>query len=157
MLDTTRSTMMIRNPRELRQFVKSHDGASSHDLVEAINITLNLETLSNNRGHHYRLDAGRMLLECRHKVEAAGDDWWQWQKGKFDRSRRDIEKLMQLASAEDPEAAAEEERADARERMADAAKLRRNHPVEHILKLVRALTDDQRDELQTKLKGEWQW
>jgi hypothetical protein len=46
----------------------------------------------------------------RTRVEAEGGDWWKWQTGKFDRSRKDMEKLMRLASSEDPEAAVEDER-----------------------------------------------
>jgi hypothetical protein len=43
-----------------------------------------------------------MLLELRTRVDAEGGDWWKWQIGKFDRSRKDMEKLMRMASADEP-------------------------------------------------------
>jgi hypothetical protein len=95
-------TVSIRNERELKQFIKHHTDASPLELVEAIHLSLNLATSSADAARDHRLYAGLMLLECRYKVEAEGEDWWQWQKGKFKRSRKDIEKLMRLASADDP-------------------------------------------------------
>jgi hypothetical protein len=76
-----------------------------------------------------RLKAGQKLLEMRHRVEAgeAGDvTWWEW-FGQWSglngtvpcllRSRKDCERLMRIAGADDPEAALEDERAKAREGM----------------------------------------
>lgn len=159
MLDMTAGAI-IRNESDLKRFIKDHDGASSADLVKAINISLELESSSANAGQYHRLNAGRLLRECRRKVESdpeINETWWQWQKGKFDRSRKDIEKMMRMASADDPEAAAEDERAEATERMRKVRANVRSNPLDHILELVRALTDHQRDELFTALKGEWQW
>lgn len=152
---------VFRNKTDLKKFVRSHDGASNADLVEAVNLKLNLAVFADNEGHHHRLDAGRMLLELRTRVEAEGGDWWKWQIGKFDRSRKDMERLLRLASAEDPEAAVEDERTkqkardDRRPRARSGACPAPN--VDHILYAVRALTDDQRAELFTKLKEFWSW
>jgi hypothetical protein len=45
--------------------------------------------------------------------------WWSWYGEHFpDRSRRDAERVMRLASSDDPQAAADEERTRAREGMA---------------------------------------
>jgi hypothetical protein len=70
------------------------------------------------KAHHHRLDAGRMLLELRQRIEKgeAGKDvvWWPWYESKFVRSRRDAERVMAMAGAEDPEAAWEEEKAKKR-------------------------------------------
>ena len=126
------SPAVFRNKTDLKKFVRSHDGASSDDLVKAINLKVTLSIFAANEAYHHRLDAGRMLLELRTRIEAEGGDWWKWQTGKFDRSRRDMEKLMQMARADDPEAAVEEERAKARERMqrtrSSAANVRRIRP-----------------------------
>jgi hypothetical protein len=100
--------VVFRNKTDLKKFVRHHDGAADGDLVAAINLKLNLSVLANNEGHHHRLDAGRMLLELRQRVEAEGGDWWKWQRGKFGHSRKDIEKLMPLARANNPEAAIED-------------------------------------------------
>jgi len=147
---------VFRNKTDLKRFVRHHDGASDDALVEAINIKLNLSVSATNEGRHHRLDAGRMLLDLRKQIETEHDDWWKWQRGKFNRSRKDIEKLMAMARANDPEAAAEEVKAKDRARKAVGAEFRASHPIDHILKLVRALTDDQRAELFTKLKEEYQ-
>jgi hypothetical protein len=64
-----------------------------------------------------RLEVGNMLLELRQRVEAGevGDiaavDWWGWYEDNFRRSRRDAERLMEIASADDPQAALEQRRA----------------------------------------------
>jgi hypothetical protein len=63
--------------------------------------------------------AGQKLLELRHRVEAgeAGKiGWWDWYEANIGRSRKDGEKLMRLAAAENPELAFEEERAKDRDR-----------------------------------------
>jgi hypothetical protein len=115
---TESTSAAFRNKIALNRFIKSHDGASTGDMVEAINIKLNLSVLADNESHHHRLYAGRMLLELRTRVEAEGEDWWTWQKGKFDRSRKDMEKLMRMARADEPEMAAQAEREETRSRMA---------------------------------------
>src|SRR4051812_4066256 len=114
----------FRNKTALNKFIKSHEGAPLADLVKAVHIKLNLAMFADNSAHHHRLDAGRMLVELRTRVEAEGHDWWKWQDGKFGRSRKGMEKLMRMARADEPEAAIEEHRAkDARQhRTARAAR-----------------------------------
>jgi hypothetical protein len=67
-----------------------------------------------NKYDSHRLAAGQKLVELRGLVEASGDDWWKWWDGNQDRfllrSRKDCEKLIKLASAENPEQAFEQER-----------------------------------------------
>ena len=78
------------------------------------------------RCHRFRLKAGSKLLTLRQRIEAgeAGEiSWWDWfEKLKEDkipvliRSRKDCERLMRLASADDPLAALEAEQAKDRDR-----------------------------------------
>ena len=63
----------------------------------------------------HRLAAGQKLVELRTLVEANGDDWWKWwdaNQGRFLllHSRKDCEKLIKLASDDNPELAFEQER-----------------------------------------------
>jgi hypothetical protein len=73
------------------------------------------------KAYSARIYTGQLLLELRARIEAgeAGDNinWWEWHEAKFVRSRRDAEKVMALAKADDPEAAHEQEKAKAREGM----------------------------------------
>jgi hypothetical protein len=67
-----------------------------------------------------RVCQGQLLLDLRARVEADGGDWWKFfddQFAGFHRSRKDAEKVMRMAAAEDPEAAHEQEKAEAKERM----------------------------------------
>jgi hypothetical protein len=140
---------ILRNENDLKNLVRSHAGADPQDIVRAINISLQLAVNANNAAHHHRLDAARMLLELRCDCEARGINWWKWQKGQFNRSRKDIERLLRMASAPDPVAAIERERAErnARRAKSNGAARRSNQSVEHILQLIDALTDQQRREL----------
>jgi hypothetical protein len=67
------------------------------------------------KAYSARLAAGLILIELRQRIEAGeageGIEWWAWYERKSIRSRRDAEKVMALARAEDPEAAAETARA----------------------------------------------
>lgn len=67
-----------------------------------------------------RLSAGRKLVELRGLVEASGADWWDWWDANRERmllnGRKDCERLLRIASAEDPEAALADERAKDRDR-----------------------------------------
>jgi hypothetical protein len=55
-----------------------------------------------------RVECGELLLELRKRIEG-GElgkiEWWAWYGENFTRSRRDAERVMELASQEDPEAA----------------------------------------------------
>jgi hypothetical protein len=67
------------------------------------------------RGNKLRLKAALKLLELRRRVEAgeAGDvTWWAWFEAQTHlllRGRKDAEKLLKIAAAEDPEQAFDEE------------------------------------------------
>ena len=58
-----------------------------------------------------RIKLGQDLLEARARVEAdedgSGLTWWQWFEKNFPQSRSTAEKAMQIAAAEDPQAADE--------------------------------------------------
>jgi hypothetical protein len=64
--------------------------------------------------NNHRLQAGQKLLQLRERIksgeEGNGIDWWPWCETNIERSRKDSEKLMKLAAADDPELAFDEER-----------------------------------------------
>jgi hypothetical protein len=66
------------------------------------------------RANKHRVAAGQKLLSLRQRIEAGEEGdvaWWDWfEKQDIGRSRKDCEKLMRIASADDPEAALEDER-----------------------------------------------
>ena len=61
------------------------------------------------------MKAGRELIEAREHVPPG--DWIAWCKANIKRGQRDIQRLMRIAGAEDPDAALELDRAKAREGM----------------------------------------
>jgi hypothetical protein len=68
----------------------------------------------------FRISAGKQLVELKARIEAGeagkGVRWWTWYAENFTkRTRRDAQKVMALANADDPEAAAAEERSKNRE------------------------------------------
>jgi hypothetical protein len=76
----------------------------------------------------FRISAGKQLVELQARIETgeAGKSvkWWAWYAEHFkNRTRRDAQKVMALARADDPDAAAEKERTKNRE--AKAAQRRR--------------------------------
>lgn len=154
----------FRNEADLKRFVKHHANATPDQMVKAINISTRLASMTAATAEDHRLNAGRMLLELRAIIEAEGENWWTWQKGRFDRSRKDMEKLMRQAKADDPEAAFEEERIERNARMkkvrdADGAHVRSKQPteVERILLLIEALTGQEREQLREQLMERYQW
>lgn len=162
--------MSIANVVALKKIVAAHRTAPLDEVVQAVNITLELAVTADNKAGSHRLDAGRMLVDLRRRVEDDGDDWWKWQKGKFVRTRKDIEKLMRLAKSDEPEAAVEKERTETRERVRahrTAERTVRSSPeppvqappadslVESALHLVRQMTDHQRHDFMAKLKEEY--
>jgi hypothetical protein len=112
--------MGISNVVALKEVVSRHETAPLDQVANAINIKLRLGDQKEHEVHNHRLEAGTMLVSLRERVEAEGLDWWSWAKGRFDRSRKDIEKVMRLASADDPVAAAAKERANAKAGMSRA-------------------------------------
>jgi hypothetical protein len=67
----------------------------------------------------FRISAGKQLVELQARIEAgeAGKSvkWWAWYAENFkNRTRRDAQRVMALARADNPEEAAEEERANNR-------------------------------------------
>lgn len=66
------------------------------------------------RATKHRLQAAQKLLSLRQRIEAGEEGdvaWWDWfEKQDMGRGRKDCERLMQIASAEDPEQALLDER-----------------------------------------------
>jgi hypothetical protein len=101
------------------------------ELVAEFREQMSTATILDKKSDIARIEAGKLMLECRKRVEAgeAGDqyrtDFWAWFAVKAKgRSRKDAERVMRLASAPDPMAALGEERRKARESMAEMRKRR---------------------------------
>ena len=72
-----------------------------------------------DKADQFRISAGKQLVELQARIEAgeAGKSvkWWAWYAENFkNRTRRDAQRVMALARADNPEEAAEEERANNR-------------------------------------------
>ena len=72
----------------------------------------------------FRISAGKQLVELQARIDGGEDgegvNWWKWYAEHFkNRTRRDAQKVMALASSDDPEAAAEKEREKNREAQAN--------------------------------------
>ena len=79
--------------------------------------------LTDKKLDDHRITLGVLLNDLKARVGAGeagkGVKWWSWYGEHFqNRSRRDAERVMRLASSDDPQAAADEERTKAREGMA---------------------------------------
>src|SRR5262249_28421105 len=74
---------------------------------------------SKRKAENCRVYAGKLLIALRARIEAGeageGVNWWVWYEKNFVRSRRDAERVMKLASADDPMTALEGERKATRE------------------------------------------
>lgn len=73
-----------------------------------------------DRADNQQITAGQLLLEARERVEAgeAGDTGWQaWCAANIDRSYRNLQRLIAVAKADDPQTALQKYRAAARERI----------------------------------------
>jgi hypothetical protein len=101
---------------------------SISELVVQINMRIYDANGAQIRCNKLRLKAGQLLLQLRKRIEAGeeGDvGWWEWfgnlgnngHPSILLRGRKDAERLMRIASAEDPEQALEDDNAKARERM----------------------------------------
>jgi hypothetical protein len=82
---------------------------SLDEAVRAIHLKFDEAIKADIKAHKARIATGQLLLDLRRRIESgeAGADveWWPWYESKFVRSRKDAERLMRIASAEDPEAA----------------------------------------------------
>jgi len=133
---------------------------SLDETVKAIQTKLVAADESQGKSTRYRLQAGRMLVALQERIEVhkeAGDNvkWWPWYRSKFGRSRKDAEKIMKQARAENPEAAEvaarkqnNEEHRRSRLGKQSPADVRGNHEskVEYILQLIEELSDNEREE-----------
>ena len=81
----------------------------------SINRHLNSIARAEDRAESLRYSAGRELIEAREHV--APGEWLAWCKANIKRSFRDVQRLMKIAGADDPDAALEQDRAKAREGM----------------------------------------
>jgi hypothetical protein len=68
-----------------------------------------------------RAQAGVKLVQLRFQVEANGERWWRWfeaNESRFQVQRREVERLLKIGRADDPQAALDDDRAKARDGMA---------------------------------------
>jgi hypothetical protein len=100
---------LIRNDRRRRKV------GSLQEAIDEIHRQLGDAITNDRKAESCRLYAGKLLLALRQRIEAGeageGVNWWEWYESKFVRSRKDAEKVMRLASAEDFEAAEAKEKA----------------------------------------------
>ena len=123
--------------------------------------------------HNARITTGRLLLDLRERIDSgeagAGVKWWDWYRENIVRSRKDGEKCMRLAGADDPDTAAEKDRAVAREGMRRhrganvSSKKTSQHQdggaddlVERALQLVEEMTAEQRRRFIATVKETYQ-
>jgi N-glycosylase/DNA lyase len=129
---------------------------------------------SEGRSIRCRIAAGQMLIALRERIESGeagkGIEWWRWYESKFVRSRRDAEKVMALARAEDPEAAADEEReinrqAKRRERATsdvsrsndDEEQPEDGDVVDQAFRLVVSMNAEQKERFIARIKEHFRW
>jgi hypothetical protein len=90
--------------------------------VRRIEVSFDKIKQYSEKADQYRISAGKQLVELKVRIEAGeagkGVKWWAWYAENFNRTRRDAQRVMALANADDPEKAAEEERTKARDGMA---------------------------------------
>jgi hypothetical protein len=140
--------MGIANVTALKKFVVDHESAPLADVADAINIALRLADEKENGATNHRLQAGRMLASLRKRIEADGQNWWKFAKDHFDRSRKDIEKVMRLANADNPAEAVETERAEAKTRMARSRSSGANFRSRQLVEI--ALLEDEEEKAAAK-------
>jgi hypothetical protein len=107
---------VMPNERDLKRLVNQRKTAPINDLVRAINVSLDLADHEDStasalqaKAETRRLDAALMLAALRLRK---GKSFWPFALARFKRSRGDLEKLLAVGLANDPEAA----EAEARER-----------------------------------------
>jgi hypothetical protein len=104
----------------IKKMMADLDTADIDQIVKAIDAKMMFSISSDADANNHRLDAARMLLALRKRIEADGQNWWKWHKDHFARSKRDAQRLLAIAVADDPPAAA-----------AEAAKLNAEHQATH--------------------------
>jgi hypothetical protein len=84
------------------------------------------------KADQFRISAGKQLVELKARIEggeAAKVKWWAWYTEHFkNRTQRDAQRVMKLASSDDPDAAGEQERT--KNRIAKAAQRKREEDAE---------------------------
>jgi hypothetical protein len=92
---------------------------SLEQAVQAIHEKFEVARRAERRAYATRIVVGQMLIALRKRIEAGeageGVNWWKWYQDNFARTRRDAERVMALARADDPEAAHEAAKAETRE------------------------------------------
>jgi hypothetical protein len=88
--------------------------------VKRIEVSFDKIKQYSEKADQYRISAGKQLVELKVRIESGevgkGVKWWAWYADHFkNRSRRDAQRVMALANADNPEEAAEEEREKNRE------------------------------------------
>jgi hypothetical protein len=81
------------------------DRVETADLVKAIDAKLRFCSHSEDAARNHWLDAARMYVALRKRIEAEGTNWWKWHKDNFDRSKADASRLLAIGAADDPVAA----------------------------------------------------
>ncbi len=139
------------------QIFKMRDG-SIKEMVDEIHKQFAAALDAGKKADRARIHAGRLLIALRKRIEGGevGENvnWWKWYEENFARSRRDANRCMKLANAENPEAAHDEEKANAKKSM---AKSRTNvcpdeDIVTHALRLVEEMDANQRQQFFAALR-----
>ena len=94
---------------ESRALVVIDQGPNLAALAKSINHHINRALAADISGERHRVKAGQELIEARKHV--APGEWLAWCKANIYRSVRDIQRLMRIAGADDPDAALGRERA----------------------------------------------
>jgi hypothetical protein len=79
-----------------------HSKRSADELVLLAHKLFDVIEKAERKVNEKRVEAGRVLLELRQQIEADGLRWWSYYGEHFARSRSDAERLMAIASAENP-------------------------------------------------------
>jgi Protein of unknown function (DUF3102) len=134
---------------------------SLESAAASINRHIDLFLRAEGTWQAHRVRAGFELIAVRRRIPHG--EWEAWCADNIHRSMRDIQRLMKMAGAEDPEAAAEEERAEVREQVREhraAAKsdirmsLLKDDPVQRLFQGFLQLDDAQRTEFLALVKEE---
>jgi hypothetical protein len=103
---------------QIDKMLENLDAVATSDIVKAIDAKLMFANGCNADATNHRLDAARMYVVLRARIDGERKDWWKWHRDNFARSRKDAAKLLAIGNAQNPEATLEHERASNRERMA---------------------------------------